>query len=104
MCSAFATWAKRHTNATLCGIQQNEKALLALGVPAQELLLQAYAESDGTLLSGSRAVTALFAESHMPIVRLVGRIMALPVLRVAAEGVYWLVARNRSVLSRWLGG
>lgn len=104
MCTAFASWATRHTNATLSSIQENEQGLVALGVPAHELLLQAYADSDGTLLRGSRAVMALFAQSRLPIVRLAGRIMDLPVLRGAAAIVYRLVAKNRSRLSRWISG
>jgi predicted DCC family thiol-disulfide oxidoreductase YuxK len=99
VCTALAGWAERNTRATLRAIQASEAELLRLGVPPDRLPASAYANADGRLLSGSRAIAALLADSERPWVRAAGRIAQLPLVRDLAEIGYRVLARHRGRLS-----
>jgi len=102
VCTALARWAARNTRATLRSIQASEAELLRLGVPPDRLLASAYANADGALLSGSRAIAALLADSAHPWVRAAGRIAQLPLAREASDLGYRVLARHRGRLSSLL--
>lgn len=59
--------------------------------------------ADGREYAGAPAVARLLVDFDGRPWRLVGRIIALPVMRTIARGVYFVVARNRRRLSRLFG-
>ena len=52
---------------------------------------------------GAAAVAEILRLSDVPVMRVVGRVIDLPVVRTIAAGIYWLIARNRRHLSRLFG-
>jgi predicted DCC family thiol-disulfide oxidoreductase YuxK len=59
-------------------------------------------DPEGTRLSGAAAVSRVLRELPSPWPR-VARLYRLPPVAWVERGVYGLVARNRSLLSRWWG-
>jgi predicted DCC family thiol-disulfide oxidoreductase YuxK len=102
MCTKLAQWAERNTAATLRAIQQSEPELITLGVPPDRLLTTAHANAHGTLVSGAQAIASVLTQARHPSARGLGRLMALPPMRPAAEAAYRLAAQNRGRISRWL--
>jgi predicted DCC family thiol-disulfide oxidoreductase YuxK len=102
MCTKLARWAERNTSATLRAIQKSEGELIVLGVPADRLLTTAHANADGALVSGAQAIASVLTQARHPSARGLGRLMALPLMRPAAEAAYRLAAQNRGRVSRWV--
>lgn len=49
---------------------------------------------------GARAVAEILQRSQVRVARIVGTVIALPVIRIVAAGAYEVIAKNRSRLSR----
>jgi predicted DCC family thiol-disulfide oxidoreductase YuxK len=102
ICTRLAQWAERSTSATLRAIQESQPELIALGVAPDRLLTTAHADADGRLVSGAQAIASVLAQARHPSARGLGRLMAFPPMRPAAEAAYRLAAQHRGRVSRWL--
>lgn len=52
---------------------------------------------------GAAAVSEILKRSRIKGTRLLGRFIGLPVIRVIAAGVYFLIAKNRRLISKLFG-
>ena len=52
---------------------------------------------------GARAVAEILRMSDVSVMRVMGTALGLPLIRTAAAGVYWVIARNRRHISRLFG-
>ncbi len=54
-------------------------------------------------LEGADAVASILKRSSVRVARVAGTVIGLPVVRIVARGVYFVIARNRRHISRMLG-
>ena len=93
ICSASARWVQRHCDGIEtrthreCGLDHIDKVRLRTPTRA---------------LEGAPAVAAVLQRASPAPYRLAGWALATPPLSWVAAGGYWLIARNRHRLSRWL--
>lgn len=94
ICTASADWVRRRVPSVTVrshyehGVDRLEKVWLVEGPGRRE---------------GADAVAAVLRRAEPRVWRIVGVLLALPVVHWVARGAYWVVARNRTRLSRLLG-
>lgn len=94
ICTASANWARRRVPSVRVrshvehGVESLEKVWLVEGDSRRE---------------GADAVAALLRMADSAPWRALGTLLSLPLVRWVARGAYWVVARNRTRLSRLFG-
>lgn len=94
ICTASANWVRRRVPSvrvrshTEHGVDSLDKVWLVEG---------------GSRREGADAVSAVLRLADRAPWRVLGAVLALPVVRWIARGAYWVIARNRTRLSRLFG-
>lgn len=94
ICTASANWVTTHVPSVQVrshreyGVESLDKVWLVEG---------------SVRLEGADAVAAVLRRADVAAARALGRVLGLPGVRTIARGIYWVVARNRTRLSRLFG-
>lgn len=94
ICEASAQWIKRHVP-VLRVVSHYEYGL--------EHIYSVWLVTSTGRREGAAAVAEILRISDVPVMRVLGRIISLPIVRTLAAGVYWVIARNRRYLSKLFG-
>lgn len=93
ICQASARWIERHVSEVRV-VSHYEYGVEELG--------SVWFIDEHQSYEGAEAVAHILLLSHTTWMRLVGRVMLLPVVRALAQGVYRVIAYNRRHISRLL--
>lgn len=94
ICEASAQWIIKHVSVV------QVKSHYEYGV---EHLNSVWLITNSGRREGAKAVSEILRLSDIPVMRGLGIVINLPVVRTLAAVVYWVIARNRRHLSRLFG-
>ena len=94
ICEWSAKWVRRHST----GIDTVDHTDYGL-----KHLSSVWFMADGRKYEGAKAVSAILKRSRLKTARWIGIIIDIPGCRLMAQGVYFMVAKNRRRLSKLFG-
>lgn len=94
ICEASAQWIRKHVH-VVDVVSHYEYGL--------EHIYSVWLVTNKGRREGAAAVAEILSLSDVPVMRVAGRAIGLPVARTIASAVYWVIARNRRHLSRLFG-